>query len=266
MRDLIIYSTLFLIIVACNQAKHESHEQHSETPISDYLRSNLPLFTVVDSIQLHSLNSTVYFVDYRHGIDDDDYYIIRDKSTKQLFKIVHGYWPRWNQYLSQEHQLKVLQNDTFGQIVEPVNFEWLGLESFLNNCQALEKKELNPSVVDTIIRFYDKDYVRLTQQSQIDTFINRGILQEKKDKEGYKLYAEQKREIIKKKIEMKNVLLYSYPYDGTSYMIYFEINPGLNTYSLEPPPNYQEDAESEKIFYAFPPSGNNYNLVYLYIY
>lgn len=258
---------------SCNGTKNEANKAGEEsvlketiTPLHDYLKLNLPTFTVEDSLNLRSLNSTIYFVNDTKVIDDNDYYIIRDNSSKQLYKIVHSYWPTFNQNLPQDIQVRVLQNDSEGQIIEPVNYIFLGLESFLNECVALEKKELNTKVVDTIIRFYNNELIRLTLPAQIDTLLNRCKSPDNENKAKFTKYIEQKRLILKNKIERKNVLLYSFPCnrEDFSFIYFFEINPGITEYVKYPTADTKR-YKIEKLFYPGDVNGNNYNLVFMLV-
>lgn len=272
-KTIISYLTIIIILSSCCETKNKAKKSEKDpkfkeslTPLSNYLKLYLPSFSVTDSCQIRSVNSTIYYVKEIGTSDKTDYFIIRDNSSKQLFKIIHSYWPIFNGILPQEVQLKVLENDPEGQILEPVNYIFLGLESFLNECVALEKQELNPYIVDTIIRFYDKELIRLTLPAQIDTLLNRCEPKEKENKAEFKKYIEQKRLILKKKIDRKNVLLYSYPSfrENNSFIYFFEINPGITDYSRYPDVD-AEKFNNDKIFLVREVNGNNYNLVFMLI-
>ena len=253
-------------MISCGDPKNNTIKSEKVTPLHDYLKLNLPNFSVVDSLQLLSINSTIYFINDTNIIDDNDYFIIRDNSSKQLFKIVHGYWPIFNGDIPQDLQIRVLENDEEGKIIEPVNYIFLGLESFLNECVALEKQELNPNVLDTIIRFYDKELIRLTLPAQIDTLLNRCIPYDKQNKAEFKKIIEQKRSILKNKIGRKNVLLYRLPLNWEDYSLiyFFEINPGLTDYSSYPKIDPKR-FKLEKMFHPREINGNNYNLVFMLV-
>ena len=246
----IFYFALITLILSCGDSNNKTNKLQISTPLHDYLKFNLPTFSVVDSLQLRSINSTIYFINDTKIIDDNDYFIIRDNSSKQLYKIVHSYWPIFNGDLPQDLQLRVLENDEEGKIIEPVNYIFIGLESFLNECVALEKQELNPNVVDTIIRFYDKELIRLTLPTQIDTLLNRCKPYDKQNKAEFKKFIELKRSILKNKIGRRNVLLYSLPLNWEDYsrIYFFEINPGLTDYSSYPTMDAKR-FKLEKMFY-----------------
>jgi hypothetical protein len=220
---------------------------------------NLPRFTVIDSLELRSLNSTIYHVDDVYAFDDNRYYIIRDNLTTQFFTMVKSSWFTFNCILDEDLQIIILENGSDGRTIKPVNYELIGLESYLNNCRALESRALNPNTVDTILKFYAEELIRLTQPYQVDSIIDSNNSNySAPNKREYKKNNERKRILLKKKIQRQNVLVY----DSYGGLIYVEINPGRNLYDIREqgydPPWLHDD----QFFYPIMPSGNNYCLVY----
>lgn len=233
--------------------------------INEYLRVNLPRCTIIDSIELYSLNSILYDVDDVNSADEDDYVIIMDRLTGQFYPIVRHHWPSFNRRLPQELQLMVLKSDSAGQIIEPVNYDFLGLEAFLNNCKILENREINLNALDTIFRFYENEFIRITETNQVDKILDRILLSSGEEKSQIASYIEAKRAILMKKILRENVFLYSLPYDWPEFIVYFELNPGVSTYCFEVTQDDREYLQDNKMFFKPLLHGNQFNLVYLWI-
>lgn len=248
-----------------NQTANQVFRNSSIKNINEYLRVNLPRCTVIDSLDITSLNSVLYSVDDVNSFDEDDYVIIMDRLIGLFYPLVRHHWPSFNRSLSQEFQLMVLRNDSAGHIIEPVNYDFLGLEAFLNNCQILKTRDINLNVLDTIFRFYENEFIRLKETSQIDKILDRIILNSDKDNSQSVSYIEMKRSILKDKILRENVYLYTLPYDWQEFIAYFELNPGVSTYCFDVGQDDREYLQSNTIFFKSALHGNDFNLVYLWI-
>lgn len=266
------YFLIVITILTCwsvgenhNQPGNQIFHNSSNKKINEYLRVYLPSCTVIDSLDLTSLNSVLYSVDDVNASDEDDYVIIMDRFTGLFYPMVRHHWPSFNRRLSQELQLMVLKSDSAGQIIEPVNYDFLGLEAFLNNCQILKGRDINPNVLDTIFRFYENEFIRLKETNQIDKILDRIIVNSDKGKAQLISYIEAKRSILKEKVLRENVYLYSLPYDWQEFIAYFELNPGVSSYCFDISPDDREYLQDNKIFFKPALHGNDFNLVYLWI-
>jgi hypothetical protein len=218
-----------------NEAKQS--DKHS-IKIREYIQENIdntinprrnPRFEVIDSVKLIGLNSILYKVDDRGTIDDNDYFLIQDCGNNEIQSITNRHWPSFNSETNRDLQIQILTNDESGKKIELINYDYLGLEMYLNRSSELKKRLITDMELDTMIRFMgDKELMRITKIEEIDTLISKIDRQYDKEQERYEYEHFLKvRPILEKKIKEKNVLLYRLYWN--SLLEYFEVLPYIST-------------------------------------
>ncbi|MBC7450859.1 MAG: hypothetical protein H7259_05160, partial [Cytophagales bacterium] len=160
-----LISLLFIITIvffACKPADKPHAtivKQNILSPIKKYLRDEMnskshrylynDSFIIIDSLLISSLNSTLYQL-HTNTLDDHEYCLIRDNATDLFYKILLSEWGFiGTRDLTSEDILYALNHDE----LEVINYDFMGLETFLNSCRALEDNMLNPKSLDSIISF-----------------------------------------------------------------------------------------------------------------
>jgi hypothetical protein len=209
------------------------------TKIRNYIKENIDKnyyyhskergFEVVDSVKLSVLNSIIYKVDLRSTFDDDDYFLIQDCVNEEVYTIINRGWPSHNSETERDIQVKILETNASGKDIELVNYDYLGLETFLNRSSVLKLRPISDMEFDTIIRFMgDNRLTRITKLEELDTLISK-INTEENNANG-KLEHDHLlsiKPLLLKKIKHKNVFLYRSYWDAR--LEYFEILPYVST-------------------------------------
>ena len=88
-------------------------------------------------------------------------------------------------------------------MIELVNYDYWGLEAFLNRSSELRKRPISDMELDTIIRFMgDNELMRITKIEELDTLICK--IDRKEDKQSERFEYEhflKMRPILEKKIK-----------------------------------------------------------------
>jgi hypothetical protein len=179
---------------------------------------------VIDSVKLIGLNSILYKV-IGGSIDGEDYFLIQDYGNNEVHLITNRHWPSFNSETDRDIQIQILTNAASGKNIELVNYDYLGLEIFLNRSSELKKRILTDMELDTMIRFLgDNELTRVTKIEEIDRIISQIDREYDKEQERY-VYEHfmRVRPILKQRIKEKNVLLYRHHW--SSLLEYFEVLP-----------------------------------------
>jgi hypothetical protein len=186
-------------------------------------------FKVMDSVKVVALNSIIYKVDDRSTFDDDDYFLIQDCGNEEVYTIINRHWPSHNSETDRAMQIKILETNASGKDIELVNYDYLGLETFLNRSSILKLRPISDMEFDTIIRFMgDNQLTRVTKLEELDTLISK-INTEENNANG-KLEHDHLlsiKPLLLQKIKYKNVFLYRSYWNAR--LEYFEVLPYVST-------------------------------------
>ncbi|MES2619021.1 MAG: hypothetical protein V4613_14175 [Bacteroidota bacterium] len=208
-----------------NQVAKPSKKDTIPSPIETYIGKELTAYhqaegfsgkyIITDSLEVKSLNSTIYQLHIPHSYDFPHYDVIRDNSSGQFFKVVNSSYIR---YPSPETQLVILESK---DAIEPVNYDYQGLEAFLNSCVMLRNNLLELEALDSIIMFSKMNLGRVTTEKEIINILNEG------NEPLYRKDRWQERicKALLSKLKGRNVLLYNLHLNN---MLYIEVNPGFN--------------------------------------
>ena len=249
-----------IVFIGCDNFKNQPKVQPKQAnifaiKIRDYINDNIdgninpsrePRFEIIDSVKLIALNSILYKVDDEGTIDDADYFLIQDCGNDEIHSITNRHWPSFNSEADRDLQVQILSNKESGKNIELVNYDYLGLESFLNRSSELKKRPISDLELDTMIRFMgDNELMRITKIEELDTLISK--IDRNEDKESGRFEYEhfiKMRPILEKKIKEKNILLYRLYWN--SLLEYFEILPFVsNSFCQEKLGKEKEQCEKE---------------------
>jgi len=239
---------LIVLLIGCSDKKEEYTSQRTDVeqmPLQDYLISEFKQDSThrewrisSDTLTINSLNITLYRA-HSMGLDDDEYVLIKDNHSDAIFKLVI---PGWHPYglslISQDLQLQILENQ---QPIETINFQFLGLEAFLNQSTALKDNRLSMDALDSIFMYWKPMLRRVETDEDIMRIF------EPTDSLDSKEWSQKVTSILKRRFQCEYVLMYKL---DKAYIYYFEVNPFENCWSLD-----YYDASYEQLI-----KGNLYNL------
>jgi hypothetical protein len=276
----VFVKTLLIIgitgILSCDNPTRKTLIPASDysTKIRNYIRQNIDgegartFFAITDSIKLNTLNAIAYEVNDTTIMDDGGYILIQDCGTDQVYSITQRNWGSFNSIVDKDMQLMILNNDASGRNIEMVNFDYLGLEMFLNRSTALKTRLVSDLELDTLIRFIsDNDWTRITKIEEIDTLINK--IDRKTDIEQERFAYEhflKARPVLAKKLKEPNVLMYRLRW-WNPIIEYFEVLPFVSSsICLDKQGQSFEECKEEMLkYYERVPKGGIYNLKVLRI-
>jgi hypothetical protein len=271
----IFVKTLFVIGVTstlnCDNPNRQTLISASDysTKIRTHIRQNIDAdFAITDSIKLSTLNAIAYDVNDTTAFDEDNYVLIQDCGNDQIYSITTRSWNSFNSLADRDMQLMILNNDASGRNIEMVNFDYLGLEMFLNRSTALKTRPVTDLELDTLIRFVsENEWTRITKVEEIDTLINKIDRKYDRENEWFNYeYLSKARPILAKKLNKPNVLMYrSYWWHST--IEYFEVLPFVSSSICldEQGQSFEECKEETLRYYERVPKDGFYNLKVLRI-
>lgn len=265
----IFVKTLLVIgvtgILRCDSPNRQTLMPTSDysTKIRTYIRQSIDDdFAITDSIKLNTLNAIAYETDDTMAFDEDNYVLIQDCGNDQIYSITTRSWNSFNSLADRDMQLMILNNDASGRNIEMVNFDFLGLEMFLNRSTALKTRPVSDLELDTIIRFVTGNkLIRIAKIEVVDTLINKIDRKYDRENEWFKYeYLSKVRPLLAKKLNKPNVLMYrSY---WNPIIEYFEVLPFVSSsICLDKQGQSFEECKEETLkYYERTPKGGFYNL------
>lgn len=265
----IFVKTLLVIgvtgILSCDNPNRQTRMPASDysTKIRTYIRQNIDDdFAITDSVKLITLNAIAYETNDTMAFDEDNYVLIQDCGNDEIYSITTRSWNSFNSLADRDMQLMILNNDASGRNIEMVNFDYLGLEMFLNRSSALKTRPVTELELDTLIRFVGQNQlIRITKVEEIDTMINK--IDRKYDRENEWFRYEhllKVKPVLAKKLNKPNVLMYRSNWNST--VEYFEVLPFVSSSICldEQGPSFEECKEETLKYYERTPKGGFYNL------
>lgn len=170
---------LLFFVMACNPVpqtdgkkvadnKMPMDSNASLSPIEQYLKSGFKKekllrygelhFQITDTMYLYSIGAVAYHFGTPYTSDDSEFDVIHDLKSGQFFNILSPGWTSIGMHPSFETTLMLLDDDSE---LEPVNYDYKGLEAFLNLCIARSGKIISKEVLDTLFRLKSPDLKRL---------------------------------------------------------------------------------------------------------
>lgn len=178
-------------------------------------RSKLKVYPQ-DSLFLGSLNASIYSVLMDSSIGELK--IIIDKDSNDYVFSDISFYDQYKKRISDSLQVAILESDLRLEFLTTVNFGVLNIQNFLNTSNSISGETFSIDVLDTILRFANKDFIRLTSSS-----LNEVISGYHQNYPGNNTLMIQKGNSLLRKIKNANTLMY-----GLKGRIYcFELHNGL---------------------------------------
>lgn len=239
-----------ILLISCSEKKGEhgtTQKNDFQMPLQKYLMSEFKQDSSfgdwsisTDTLVVNSLNVNLYKARSRI-LDDDEFVLIKDNGSGQIYKIVVSSWSTYGiGHVSLDQQLKILESQ---QSIETINYQFLGLEAFLNQSTALREMKLSMDAIDSIFMFWEP----MMRKIETDEDIMR--IFKPMDSVGTKNWHNKVTSILKERIRCENALMYEL--DEVN-IYYFEINPFANCWTPESSDYYEPYEKRIK--------GNVYNL------
>jgi len=193
---------------------------------------------VKDSLKLKCMNSTLFSVSFM-GSHGTDYTIIRDDLSKRFFILPQN---RGNiQKFYNIATLTLLVTDSIGPTLpplEPMEYELIGIEQFINQSSMLKNRSFSLEELDTLLQFkktYDLGD-RIYTTSQLVSAFEKVFPNTEKFSKSENEQIRIIKSALKSKLETKQALIY---YASNFYLNVYEINPSaIKYYSIE---NYKKN-------------------------
>lgn len=223
---------LMLLILACkpasssdksvrNVGQSKKDTTHIRSAVEQYLYSGFghkvksrftSAFEITDTLVMHSLGIVVYRFGTPYAFDDSEYDVIHDLKSGQFFNVVRPGWRSVGMYPSFETTMMLLKDDSE---LETVNYDYMGLESYLNQCAVHSGKVIAQESLDTLFRRHDLEMNRIKNERDLDAYF--GQFNSEINPKKVNLL---KKALIKK-MKSENVFIYQ----SYTVLIYFEMNP-----------------------------------------
>ncbi len=245
---------IILFLLGCSEKKPKQpsiEKNEDRMPLQDYLISEFKQDSTFqdwhisnDTLNINSLDINLYRARSAF-FDDDEYVLIKDLQSGSVFKIVvPGWHPFGLSQVDPDLQLQILESQ---QPIETINFQFIGLEAFLNHSSVLSDKFLSMEALDSILMYWNPMLTRIeTYEDLVRPLQPQGSTDNVE-------WSKRVKEALNKRLSCKYALLYEYV-DASIY--YFEINPFSDCWRINE--NHQP--------YDRPIRGNMYNLRSMIIY